>query len=152
MSNTIPYKMLNIMYPDPSQDGGLMIQNNFKTVADTLEVHDANISLLTSGITSVISGSYIDFDATNISNIIPDYSYNKFNILNCASNISIDLPINMSSGNIMTITLINPSAKIVTLNSNYLCSGAKTISTSSNIIFHLTKTTSNYICEYSLIN
>ena len=41
MSNTIEYKGLTITNPDPTKDGGSLIQNNFKTIADWNETTSA---------------------------------------------------------------------------------------------------------------
>lgn len=153
MANTIPYKMINIMSPDPIQDGGIMIQNNFKTIADILDIQNTNLELLNSGLTNIISGSYVDFDATNLTSITPDYAYKTFNIINYGLTFSLNLPINMNPGNNMVITVINNSKSLnISLNSGYLCNNSKSISTTSSIIFKIKAVTNNFICEYSLIN
>ncbi len=50
MSSIVPYKMLEIVTPDPTADAGLMLNNNTKIIADTLETQETAIAALETAI------------------------------------------------------------------------------------------------------
>lgn len=83
MSTVIDYKGLSIVVPDPTGDGGALVQNNFKKIADILATLQSETDIDSGG-----GGGGVDPDSVTTQNILADaftLTHNNKKILNLTS-------------------------------------------------------------------
>lgn len=101
MTTIVPFKMVSITSPDPVEAGGLMIQNNFKTIANYLETISGNVDNRVDGITPTITiGSVVTLDSSASA-----YVTNTGDLTAAIFNFGIPKGTDGSSGNISGVDL-----------------------------------------------